>query len=226
MRPVIGKNVYISRTATVSGNVQIENDVSVWPGVSIRADINRIFIGARSNVQDNAIIHTSFSDGVHVGNDVSIAHGAVIHGCTIKNNCVIGIGAIILEGAVIEENCIVGPGSIVGKGKHIMANSLVMGQAGEIVKEITPEEIEHLKKNVQWYVDLKNQYLEQESKKREHRARPKPRVVKPKVVAKRKTRKKTVHKARKKHISKPKTSHKAVHKTKKAKPKPKTKKKR
>jgi carbonic anhydrase/acetyltransferase-like protein (isoleucine patch superfamily) len=158
----IDKTVFIAEGARVVGNVEIARDSSVWYNAVIRADSNSIKIGERSNVQDNAVIHTSRDFGVVIGDNVTIGHGAIIHGCTIKNNVMIGMGAIILNGAVIEENSIIGAGALITGGKTIPAGSLAFGNPSRIVRGLTEQEIKSVSDNAQSYVDEARNYKTKE----------------------------------------------------------------
>ena len=158
----IDKTVFIAEGARVVGNVEIARDSSVWYNAVIRADSNSIKIGERSNVQDNAVIHTSRDFGVVIGDNVTIGHGAIVHGCTIGNNVMIGMGAIILNGAVIEENSIIGAGALIAGGKTVPAGSLAFGNPFRIVRGLTEQEIKSIPDNAQSYVDEARDYKTKE----------------------------------------------------------------
>lgn len=158
----IDKTVFIAEGARVVGNVEIARDSSVWYNAVIRADSNSIKIGERSNVQDNAVIHTSRDFGVVIGDNVTIGHGAIVHGCTIGNNVMIGMGAIILNGAVIEENSIIGAGALITGGKTVPAGSLAFGNPFRIVRGLTEQEIKSIPDNAQSYVDEAREYKTKE----------------------------------------------------------------
>ena len=154
----IDKSVFVADGARVIGNVEIGKGSSVWFNAVIRADLDEVKIGDNSNVQDNAVIHTSDGFGVSIGDNVTIGHGAIIHGCTVKNNVMIGMGAIVLNGAVIEENSIIGAGTLVTQGKVIPAGSLAFGNPVKIVRQLTDKEIESIKDNAISYVNEANEY--------------------------------------------------------------------
>ena len=158
----IDKTVFIAEGARVVGNVEIARDSSVWYNAVIRADSNSIKIGERSNVQDNAVIHTSRDFGVVIGDNVTIGHGAIVHGCTIGNNVMIGMGAIILNGAVIEENSIIGAGALITGCKTIPSGSLAFGNPFRIVRGLTEQEIKSVSDNAQSYVDEARNYKTKE----------------------------------------------------------------
>ena len=154
----IDKSVFIADGAKVIGNVEIGKGSSVWFNAVIRADSDTVKIGESSNVQDNAVIHTSDGFDVSIGDNVTIGHGAIIHGCTVKNNVMIGMGAIILNGALIEENCIIGAGTLVTQGKVIPAGSLAFGNPVKIVRCLTDEEIQSILDNANAYANESKKY--------------------------------------------------------------------
>lgn len=154
----IDKSVYIADGAKVIGKVEIGKNSSVWFNAVIRADSDSVKIGEFSNVQDNAVIHTSEGFGVQIGNSVTIGHGAIVHGCTVKDNVIIGMGAIVLNGAVIGENCIIGASALVTQGKVIPAGSLVFGNPMKIVRQLTDEEIKSITDNANSYVNEAKNY--------------------------------------------------------------------
>lgn len=154
----IDKTVFIADGARVLGDVEIGKNSSVWFNAVIRGDSNKIRIGNRSNIQDNAVIHTSKDFGVVIGDNVTVGHGAIVHGCTIGNNVMIGMGAIVLNGAIIEENCIIGAGALVTQGKVIPAGSLVFGNPAKIVRSLTDQEIRSITDNAASYVEEAEQY--------------------------------------------------------------------
>ena len=132
-------------------------DSSVWCNAVLRADLNSIVIGRCSNIQDNCVVHCSKENGVVIGDCVSIGHGAILHGCRIGNNCIVGMGSIILDGARIGNNCIVGAGSIVTKNKVFPDKSLILGSPASVKRKLTEEEVEEIIKNAEDYVSLKKQ---------------------------------------------------------------------
>lgn len=154
----IDKSVFIADGAKVIGNVEIGKNSSIWFNAVIRADSDKVKIGENSNIQDNAVIHTSEGFGVQIGDNVTIGHGAIVHGCTIKDNVIIGMGTIILNGAVIEENCIIGAGTLVTQGKVIPAGSLAFGNPMKIVRQLTEQEIQSITDNATSYVKEAKEY--------------------------------------------------------------------
>ena len=155
---MIDESVFIADGSKVIGNVEIGKNSSVWFNAVIRADSDKVKIGENSNIQDNAVIHTSEGFGVQIGDNVTIGHGAIVHGCTVKDNVIIGMGAIILNGAVIEENCIIGAGALVSQGKVIPARSLVFGNPMKIVRQLTEQEIQSITDNATSYVNEAKEY--------------------------------------------------------------------
>jgi carbonic anhydrase/acetyltransferase-like protein (isoleucine patch superfamily) len=155
---IIDNSVFIADGAKVVGNVEIGKNSSVWFNAVIRADSDKVKIGENSNVQDNAVIHTSEGFGVQIGDNVTIGHGAIIHGCTVKDNVMIGMGAIVLNGAVIEENAIIGAGALITQGKVIPSGSLAFGNPCKIVRQLTDEEISSISRNAKSYVKEAEKY--------------------------------------------------------------------
>ena len=154
----INKTVFIADGAKVIGNVEIGANSSVWFNAVIRADSDKVKIGENSNVQDNAVIHTSEGFGVQIGDNVTIGHGAIVHGCTVENNVMIGMGAIVLNGAKIGENSIIGAGALVTQGKIIPAGSLAFGNPVKVVRELTDDEIKSITDNANSYVNEAKDY--------------------------------------------------------------------
>lgn len=143
-------NIYLAPNATIVGDVTLEADVNIWYGAVLRGDNGSIRVGTGTNIQDNAVVH----DATYIGNHCTIGHGAIIHGCTIGDHCLIGMGAIILSGAVLEEDCLVGAGALVTGKTHAPAGSLVLGNPAKVVRQLTPEELQHNRENALHYVEL------------------------------------------------------------------------
>ena len=150
--------LFMAGNATVTGDVTIGNHVGIWFGAVIRADKDRIIIGDRSNIQDNCVVHTSKGFPVTIGSDVSVGHGAILHGCTIDNRVLVGMGAIILNGAKIGNGSIIGAGTVVTEGKDIPPNSVVIGVPGKIVRQTDPDQQQHILTNAASYVELAREY--------------------------------------------------------------------
>jgi carbonic anhydrase/acetyltransferase-like protein (isoleucine patch superfamily) len=150
--PVLGRDVYLASTAVVLGDVTLGDHSSVWYGAVLRGDINRIVVGHHSNVQDNAVLHLADDFPCVVGNWVTIGHSAVVHACTIGDECLIGIGATVLDGTVIGEQSLVGAGAVVTPGTVIPPGSMVLGAPAKVKRALTPEERAGLKHWAEKYV--------------------------------------------------------------------------
>ena len=146
-------NVFIAPGAIVLGDVTLGKDVGIWYHATVRGDRASIVIGEGSNVQDNAVVHVDAEHAVLIGRNVTIGHSAVIHGCEIGDNSLIGMGAIIMNGARIGKNCIVGAGALVTQNTQIPDNSLVLGNPAKIKRPVTEEEIASNLRNAQCYVE-------------------------------------------------------------------------
>ncbi len=161
MMPKLADNVYLSEGVRIIGDVEIGKASSIWFNTVMRGDVNYIRIGERSNIQDNSVIHVTHNGNpTLIGDDVTVGHNCVIHACTIKNLCLIGMGAIVMDGAVIGEESIVGAGSIVTQGKSFPARSLIIGAPAKLVRTLNDEEVNSLKKSAQHYVKVSHQYLD------------------------------------------------------------------
>lgn len=159
---VSGKALFRAGNATVIGNVTIGNDVGIWFGAVIRADKDRIVLGDRSNIQDNCVVHTSTGHPVLIGCDVSVGHGAILHGCTIGNRVLVGMGAVVLNGAVVGEGSVIGAGAVVTEGMQVSPGSVVVGIPGKVIKPVTEEQQKHILANAATYVDLAGEYARYE----------------------------------------------------------------
>jgi carbonic anhydrase/acetyltransferase-like protein (isoleucine patch superfamily) len=155
---LVGKGGFIAPTATVIGDVALGEETGIWFGAVIRGDRDRIDIGARSNVQDNAVIHTSKGYPARIGREVSVGHGAILHGCTIHDRVLVGMGAIVMNGAVIGEDSIIAAGAVVTEGGVIPPGSVVMGVPAKVVKQATPEQKEGIRRNADRYIALAKSY--------------------------------------------------------------------
>jgi len=152
-RPKIGKGVYIARGAAVLGDVTLGNYSSVWYNAVLRGDINRIVVGHHSNVQDNAVLHLADDFPCLVGNYVTIGHSAVVHACTVGDEVLVGMGAVILDGAVIGRQSLIGAKALVTQGTKIPPGSLVLGAPAKVVRPLSREERAGLKAWAQKYVE-------------------------------------------------------------------------
>ena len=159
---ISGKPLFVACNATVIGNITFGKEVGIWFGAVIRADKDRISIGDRSNIQDNCIVHTSKGYPVTLGNEVSVGHGAILHGCTIQDHVLVGMGAVVLNGARIGNGSIIGAGAVVTEGKDIPPNSVVVGVPGKIVKQTDADQHQHIRNNASSYVELAREYAHHE----------------------------------------------------------------
>lgn len=153
-KPSIHPTAFIAPNATVLGDVTIGEDASIWYNSVLRGDINRIAVGRGSNVQDGSVLHLSADHGCIIGEYVTVGHMAMLHACTIGDECLIGMGAIILDGATIGERCIVGAGALVTQGKSIPAGSMVLGSPAKVVRALTDDEQAGLREWAERYVRL------------------------------------------------------------------------
>ena len=165
IRPKLGTGVYVDPSALVIGDVTLGDDASVWPMTVLRGDVNFIRIGARSNIQDGSVVHVSRPSQGHpagwptiVGDDVVVGHKVVLHGCTVGNRCLIGMGTIVLDGVVIEDEVMIGAGSIVTPGKRLTRGGLYVGSPARRVRDLTTAEIEKFSRDAIHYVKLKHDY--------------------------------------------------------------------
>jgi len=152
-QPRLGKEVFIAATAVVLGDVTLGAHSSVWYGAVLRGDINRIVVGHHSNVQDNAVLHLADELACVLGNWVTVGHSAVVHACTVRDEVLVGMGAVILDGAVIGKQTIIGAKALVTQGTKIPPGSLVLGAPAKVVRKLSPEERAGLKWWAQKYVD-------------------------------------------------------------------------
>jgi len=155
---VSGGALFVAGNATVTGNVTIGRDVGIWFGAVVRADKDRIVIGDRSNIQDNCVVHTSIGFPVILGNDVSVGHGAILHGCTIGDRVLVGMGAIILNGAKIGGGSVIGAGAVVTEGMDVPERSVVVGVPGKIIKQASDVQQQKILSNAASYVGLAGEY--------------------------------------------------------------------
>ena len=152
--PAIPANAYVSSQATLIGDVRIGENASVWPDCVLRGDINYIQIGDRSNVQDGTIVHLSDDFPVIVGNDVTVGHAAILHACVIEDECLIGMGATVMDGAVVGHNSIIGARALVTQRTRIPPGSLVVGSPATVTRSLTAEEQSRLKQWAAKYVTV------------------------------------------------------------------------
>ncbi len=149
---------FVAENASVIGNVSLQKGSSVWFNAVLRGDSNTIEIGEESNIQDGCILHADEDFPLKIGNGVTVGHGAILHGCTISDGCLVGMGSIVLNGAVIGKNCMVGAGALVTGGKIFDEGQLILGSPAKAVRPLTPEEIEDCRKAAAHYAELAKKY--------------------------------------------------------------------
>jgi carbonic anhydrase/acetyltransferase-like protein (isoleucine patch superfamily) len=154
----LGADVFLAPNATVIGEVTLGDRVGIWFGAVVRADRDRIAIGADSNVQDNCVVHTTPGRPVKIGREVSIGHGAILHGCTVGDRVLIGMGAVVLNDAVIGDDSLIGAGAVVTEKARIPPGSVVVGVPGKVVKQTTEAHRAHIRQNAASYVELARRY--------------------------------------------------------------------
>jgi carbonic anhydrase/acetyltransferase-like protein (isoleucine patch superfamily) len=166
--PTLGRDVYIAPMATVIGNVELGDDVSVWPGAVIRGDMHSITVGARSNIQDRAVLHVTHASDYNpegysltIGENVVVGHGAILHGCTLGDRVLVGNGAIVNDGVVIEDEVVVGAGCVVPPGKKLSTGFVYVGNPCKSMRRLSSEETSFFTYSATSYVRLKDQYLAQ-----------------------------------------------------------------
>lgn len=150
----IHSEVFIAKSADVMGDVTIGEGSSIWYGAVARGDMDYITIGKFTNVQDNATLHVDTDTPLEIGDYTTIGHNAVVHGCKVGNNCLIGMGSVILNNAIIGDNCIIGAGAVITEGANIPANSLVVGTPGKAIRVVKEEEIKDVRYNAIRYEKL------------------------------------------------------------------------
>ncbi|WP_311222812.1 MULTISPECIES: gamma carbonic anhydrase family protein [unclassified Acidovorax] len=153
MTPRVADSAWVADSAEVMGNVQLHEDASIWFGAVLRGDNEPITIGAGTNVQDGSVLHADFGQPLTLGARVTVGHKVVLHGCTVGDESLIGIGAVVLNGARIGRNCLVGAGALVTEGKEFPDGSMIIGSPAKAVRQLTPEQIEGLRKSAQGYVE-------------------------------------------------------------------------
>lgn len=157
--PRIGKNVFIAPNATIIGDVVIGDEASIWFGVVIRGDVFPIRIGARTNIQDNAVVHvTGGKAATTIGDDVTVGHLALVHGASIGNRCLVGMGSIVLDGAVVEDDCFVAAGALVAPGSRVASRSLVVGRPARKARELSDADLAEIRGASALYVQYAHDF--------------------------------------------------------------------
>lgn len=168
IKPKLGVDVFIEESSQVVGDVTIGDKSSVWFNAVVRGDVNVIRIGARTNIQDNSVLHVSRDTfSLTVGDDVTVGHNVTLHGCVVEDACLIGMGSIILDGAVIGTESLVGAGALVKQGMVVPPRSLVVGFPAKVVRELTEEEIKGLYASATHYIGDSSDYMNAEKQERE-----------------------------------------------------------
>jgi len=158
-QPRLGARVFIADTARVIGNVELADDVNLWFGSVLRGDVGKITVGARSNVQDLACLHmTRDVSNVVIGSDVTIGHGAIVHGASVGDGCLIGMGSVLLDNVELGAECIVGAGAVVTQNKRFAPRSLVLGNPARVVRELSEQEFSAGRRGAQGYLELVERY--------------------------------------------------------------------
>lgn len=151
--PTVDPSAWVADSAQVMGNVHLAADANVWFGTVIRGDNEPIRIGEGSNIQDGSVLHSDHGKPLTVGRHVTVGHGVMLHGCTVGDESLIGIGAVVLNGAVIGNNCLVGAGALVTEGKAFPDGSMIVGSPARVVRQLTPEQIEGLRQSARHYIE-------------------------------------------------------------------------
>ena len=158
LKPDIHPSAWVADNAQVMGHVTLSEDASVWFGVVMRGDTSTIQVGKGSNIQDNSVLHADDGMPLVIGEGVTVGHQVMLHGCTVGNNSLIGIGAIVLNGAKIGNNCLVGAGALVTEGKEFPDGSMIIGSPAKAVRMLSAEQIEGLKMSAKHYIDNASRY--------------------------------------------------------------------
>ncbi len=153
LTPQVADTAWVADNAQVMGEVTLAADSSVWFGVTIRGDTDAIHIGEGSNIQDGSVLHADHGMPLTIGRHVTVGHQVMLHGCTIGDESLIGIGAVVLNGAKIGKHCLVGAGALVTEGKQFPDGSMILGSPARVVKTLSPEQIEGLRQSAQHYID-------------------------------------------------------------------------
>ncbi|HIR83942.1 MAG TPA: gamma carbonic anhydrase family protein [Candidatus Galloscillospira excrementavium] len=155
--PVVHPTARIAENATLAGAVKVDAEANIWYGAVVRGDEAPVSVGRETNVQDNAVIHASMGYPAAIGSRVTVGHGAIVHGCTVEDGCLVGMGSILLDGCVIGAHSLIGAGALVTQHKVIPPNSLVMGSPARVIRSLTEAEIAALEVSVDDYLHLSGQ---------------------------------------------------------------------
>jgi carbonic anhydrase/acetyltransferase-like protein (isoleucine patch superfamily) len=158
--PVLGGDVFVAPTATVLGHVHLGHEASVWYGSVLRGDVGTIRIGARTNIQDSCVVHiTGGVHDTHIGDEVTVGHRVILHGCRIASRVLVGMGAVVMDGVEVGEHCLIGAGALLPPGKKIPPGSMVMGAPGKVVRSLSEQEINHIVLSAAHYVELAQRHM-------------------------------------------------------------------
>lgn len=158
IKPKVSEDAYIADNAVLTGDIEIAADANIWFGVTMRGDMSSIKVGKRTNIQDNSVVHVDTDTPTNIGDDVTIGHLCLIHGCTIKDHVLVGMTSTVMNNAVINKNTIIGAGSLVTEGKEFPEGVLVMGRPAKVIRELTAEEIASLQASADGYVEKSKVY--------------------------------------------------------------------
>lgn len=157
-KPQVAPTAWVAGNAQVMGDVQVQAGASIWFFAVVRGDNDPIVIGEGSNIQDGSVLHTDVGSPLTIGKNVTVGHMVMLHGCTIGDESLVGIGAVVLNGAVIGKNCLVGAGSLVTEGKVFEDGSMILGSPAKVVRKLTPEQIEGLRNSARHYQENAQRY--------------------------------------------------------------------
>lgn len=157
-QPQVAEDAFVADSAQIVGRVTVNERASVWYGAVLRGDDNAISIGAYTNIQDNCVLHITTTEPCVVGDYVTVGHNAILHGCTVGNEVLVGMGSIVLNGAIVEDQVIIGAGTLIPPGKRVPARSLVVGSPAKVVRDLTEEEIRSLKQSAEHYALLADKH--------------------------------------------------------------------
>ena len=153
-RLVRERDAWVAENATITGDVELGSEVNIWYGASVRGDEAKITIGARTNIQDNCVVHCDHADPQTIGEDCTIGHGAILHGRKLGNRCLVGMGAILLQQSEIGDECLIGAGTVVTEGMKVPKRSVVLGVPGKVVRKVTADEVKKFVLSAKNYTSL------------------------------------------------------------------------
>lgn len=166
LRPQVESNCFIADEAVVIGNVRLQSEVNIWFNCVVRADVNKITIGANTNIQDLSMLHVTEEQELEIGKNTTVGHSVILHACKIGDGCLIGMGATVLDGACIGDNCLVAAGSVVPPGKVFPAGSFIIGSPAVSKRELTKIEIEQYSNHYKYYLEYAREFADKKNIKR------------------------------------------------------------